>query len=63
MGEYVGALKDISAIDLGAIAAKGALESTGVAAARSIGRSKARRLSGHVARAEWRHGGFAARCR
>lgn len=31
MGEYVGALKDISAIDLGAIAAKGALESTGVA--------------------------------
>jgi acetyl-CoA acyltransferase 2 len=33
MGEYVGALKDISAIDLGAIAARGALESTGVAAA------------------------------
>ena len=32
MGKYVGALKDISAIDLGAIAAKGALESTGVAA-------------------------------
>jgi acetyl-CoA acetyltransferase family protein len=32
MGEYVGALKDISAIDLGAVAAKGALESTGVAA-------------------------------
>jgi len=32
MGEYVGALKDISAIDLGALAAKGALESTGVAA-------------------------------
>lgn len=31
MGEYVGALKDISAIDLGAMAAKGALESTGVA--------------------------------
>jgi acetyl-CoA acyltransferase 2 len=31
MGEYVGALKDISAIDLGAIAAKGALETTGVA--------------------------------
>lgn len=31
MGKYVGALKDISAIDLGAIAAKGALESTGVA--------------------------------
>src|SRR3979411_3190715 len=31
MGEYTGALKDISAIDLGAIAAKGALESTGVA--------------------------------
>jgi len=31
MGEYVGALKDISAIDLGAIAAKGALDSTGVA--------------------------------
>jgi acetyl-CoA acetyltransferase family protein len=31
MGEYVGALKDISAIDLGAIAAKGALEMTGVA--------------------------------
>ncbi len=30
MGEYVGALKDISAIDLGAIAAKGALEATGV---------------------------------
>ena len=30
MGEYVGALKDVSAIDLGAIAAKGALESTGV---------------------------------
>src|SRR5437762_12144517 len=32
MGEYVGALKDISAIDLGAIAARGALESTGVGA-------------------------------
>jgi len=31
MGEYVGALKDVSAIDLGAIAAKGALESTGIA--------------------------------
>jgi acetyl-CoA acyltransferase 2 len=31
MGEYVGALKDISAIDLGAIAARGALEVTGVA--------------------------------
>jgi acetyl-CoA acyltransferase 2 len=31
MGEYVGALKDTSAIDLGAIAAKGALEATGVA--------------------------------
>ncbi len=30
MGEYVGALKDISAIDLGVIAAKGALEATGV---------------------------------
>ncbi len=33
MGEYVGALKDISAIDLGAIAAKGALEATNVPAA------------------------------
>src|ERR1700687_904590 len=32
MGEYVGALKDISAIDLGATAAKAALESTGVSA-------------------------------
>jgi acetyl-CoA acyltransferase 2 len=32
MGEYVGALKDISAIDLGAIAARGALSATGVAA-------------------------------
>src|ERR1044072_6896875 len=31
MGEDVGALKDVSAIDLGAVAAKGALESTGVA--------------------------------
>jgi len=31
MGEYVGALKDISAIDLGAIAAKAALETTNVA--------------------------------
>jgi acetyl-CoA acetyltransferase family protein len=31
MSEYVGALKDISAIDLGAIATKGALEATGVA--------------------------------
>ena len=30
MGEYVGVLKDISAIDLGAIAARGALETTGV---------------------------------
>ena len=30
MGEYVGALKDISAIDLGAVAARGALETTGV---------------------------------
>jgi acetyl-CoA acetyltransferase family protein len=30
MGEYVGALKDVSAIDLGAAAARGALESTGV---------------------------------
>ncbi|MEK6333825.1 MAG: acetyl-CoA C-acyltransferase [Acidobacteriota bacterium] len=32
MGDYVGALKDISAIDLGAIAARGALSATGVAA-------------------------------
>lgn len=31
MGKYVGALRDISAIDLGAIAARGALESTDVA--------------------------------
>jgi acetyl-CoA acetyltransferase family protein len=31
MGDYVGALKDVSAIDLGAIAARGALESTRVA--------------------------------
>jgi acetyl-CoA acyltransferase 2 len=31
MGEYVGALKDVSAIELGAIAARAALESTGVA--------------------------------
>ena len=30
MGDYVGALKDISAIDLGAVAARGALETTGV---------------------------------
>jgi acetyl-CoA acyltransferase 2 len=30
MGEYVGALKDISAIDLGALAARGALEATNV---------------------------------
>jgi acetyl-CoA acyltransferase 2 len=30
MGEYVGALKDVSAIELGAIAAKAALETTGV---------------------------------
>src|ERR1700682_3903334 len=30
MGEYVGALKDISAIDLGAISARGALSATGV---------------------------------
>src|SRR5215210_5198831 len=32
MGEYVGQLKDISAIDLGAHAARAALEATGVAA-------------------------------
>lgn len=32
MGEYVGVLKDISAIDLGAVAARGALETTGVKA-------------------------------
>lgn len=32
MGEYVGALKDISAIDLGATAARGAMSATGVAA-------------------------------
>src|SRR3989449_3773002 len=32
MGEYVGALKDISAIDLGATAARAALEATGVSA-------------------------------
>src|SRR5438046_4986174 len=31
MGEYVGALKDVSAIELGAIAARAALETTGVA--------------------------------
>lgn len=31
MGEYVGALKDISAIELGAIASRAALETTGVA--------------------------------
>src|SRR4030095_8118525 len=30
MGEYVGALKDISPIDLGAIEARGALQSTGL---------------------------------
>ena len=30
MGEYVGVLKDVSAIDLGAVAARGALESTRV---------------------------------
>jgi acetyl-CoA acetyltransferase family protein len=33
MGEYVGALKDVSAIDLGAIASKAALERSGVAPA------------------------------
>src|SRR5947207_7497673 len=32
MGEYVGAVKDISAIDLGVIAARGAFEATGVSA-------------------------------
>src|ERR687890_884185 len=32
MGEYVGALKDVSAIDLGAVAARGALDATGVKA-------------------------------
>src|SRR5216110_3841288 len=32
MGEFVGALKNISAIDLGAIAVRAALETTGVAA-------------------------------
>jgi acetyl-CoA acetyltransferase len=32
MGEYVGALKDISAIELGAIASRAALETTGVGA-------------------------------
>lgn len=32
MGEYVGALKDISAIELGAIASRAALEATGVGA-------------------------------
>lgn len=32
MGEYVGALKDVSAIDLGVIASKGALEASKVAA-------------------------------
>src|SRR5881409_1590122 len=31
MGEYIGALKDISAIDLGVIASRAALEATGVA--------------------------------
>src|SRR6188474_2107755 len=31
MGQYVGALKDISAIDLGAVAARGALTATGIA--------------------------------
>lgn len=31
MGQYVGALKDISAIDLGAVAARGALAATGIA--------------------------------
>ena len=30
MTQYVGALKDVSAIELGAIAARGALERTGV---------------------------------
>ena len=32
MGQYVGALKDISAIDLGAVAARAALDTTGVSA-------------------------------
>ncbi len=31
MGEYVGGLKDVSAIDLGAVAAKGTFQATGVA--------------------------------
>src|SRR6266498_1018948 len=31
MGEYIGALKDVSAIDLGATAARAAMEATGVA--------------------------------
>ena len=43
MGEYVGALKDISAIDLGAIAARGALEATGVLRRKSITRSSVMR--------------------
>ena len=30
MGEYVGALKDVSAIDLGAVASRGALNASGV---------------------------------
>jgi acetyl-CoA acyltransferase 2 len=41
MGEYVGVLKDISAIDLGAVAARGALEATGVALMKSITPSSA----------------------
>src|SRR5436190_3587795 len=32
MGEYVGALKDVSAIDLGAVAARGALENSKISA-------------------------------
>jgi len=43
MGEYVGALKDISAIDLGAIASKAALETTGVAPEEIITQSSATR--------------------
>ncbi len=57
MGKYVGALRDISAIDLGAIAARGALESTGVALKRSITRSLAMRCKlpemRFMARAMW----------
>src|SRR5919202_1814465 len=48
MTQYVGALKDVKAIDLGAAAARGALEATGVAGSALVGGMESMSMAPHV---------------